>query len=127
LVTPSLANTYPLETIRSTLFSTNAAKFDKFSGLIELDGYRNAQITIKVNVIFSYNIDHDRDTAAETMLENNVKTVAIAAGDNQLFQLHNDGWIWRYTGTPCSGDSCPGWQRLDNNSKARRIAVGGFN
>ena len=29
--------------------------------------------------------------------------------------------IWRYTGTPCSGDSCPGWEKLDNNS--RTIAI----
>ena len=31
---------------------------------------------------------------------------------SKLYQLHNDGWIWRYTGTPCSGNSCPagsGW------------------
>jgi hypothetical protein len=33
--------------------------------------------------------------------------------------------IWRYTGTPCSGDSCPGWQRLDNNPKTVAIAVAG--
>jgi hypothetical protein len=33
--------------------------------------------------------------------------------------------IWRYTGTPCSGDSCPGWQRLDNNPKTIAIAATG--
>ena len=28
------------------------------------------------------------------------------------YQLHT--WcIWRYTGSPCIGDSCPPWQRLD--------------
>ncbi len=32
-----------------------------------------------------------------------------------LFQVHIDGSIWRYTGTPCSGNNCPGWQLLDNN------------
>jgi serine protease len=26
------------------------------------------------------------------------------------------GAIWRYTGQPCAGESCPGWQLLDNNS-----------
>ena len=29
--------------------------------------------------------------------------------------MHIDGSIWRYTGTPCSGNNCPGWQLLDNN------------
>jgi len=42
-----------------------------------------------------------------------------------LYQLHNDGWIWQYTGTPCSGNSCPGWTRLDNNPKTRAITGGG--
>jgi hypothetical protein len=26
-------------------------------------------------------------------------------------------------GTPCSGNSCPGWQRLDNNPKTKAIAA----
>lgn len=34
-----------------------------------------------------------------------------------------DGTIWRYTGTPCSGNSCPGWQVLDNNSRTVTVAV----
>ena len=43
----------------------------------------------------------------------------------RLYQLHRDGWIWQHTGTPCSGDSCPGWVRLDNNSKTVAIAAAG--
>ena len=31
--------------------------------------------------------------------------------------------IWRYTGTPCSGSICAGWQRLDNNQKTIDIAA----
>jgi hypothetical protein len=62
-------------------------------------------------------------------LDNNPKTVAIAAAgghhDQNLYQLHNDGWIWRYTGAPCVDDSCPGWQRLDNNTKTVAIAAAG--
>jgi hypothetical protein len=56
-------------------------------------------------------------------LDNNSKTFVIAAGGNDLYQLHNDGWIWRYTGTACTGESCPGWQRLDNNQKTVAIAA----
>jgi Domain of unknown function (DUF1929) len=33
--------------------------------------------------------------------------------------------IWRYTGTPCSGESCPGWQKLDNNPKTVEIVAAG--
>jgi hypothetical protein len=37
--------------------------------------------------------------------------------------LHSDGSIWRSTGTACSGASCPGWTKLDNNPAARAIAA----
>ncbi|MBI1792257.1 MAG: hypothetical protein HYR60_32440 [Acidobacteria bacterium] len=35
------------------------------------------------------------------------------------------GVIWQYTGTPCSGDSCPGWRRLDDNDFTMGIAAAG--
>jgi hypothetical protein len=65
-------------------------------------------------------------------LDNNPRTGMVAAG-NQLFQLHtdplyqlhNDGWIWRYTGTECDGETCPGWQRLDNNANTVQLAAAG--
>jgi len=31
--------------------------------------------------------------------------------------------IWRSTGTPCSGNACPGWQLLDNNTKTIGIVA----
>ena len=66
-------------------------------------------------------------------LDNNPKTGGISAGDQlhqlhlrgQLFQRHNDGWIWRYTGLPCNGDVCAGWQRLDNNPNSVAMAAAG--
>ncbi len=58
-------------------------------------------------------------------LDNNPKTVTIAAADGGVYQLHNDGMIWKYTGVPCSGNSCPGWQRLDNNPKTNGIVSAG--
>ncbi len=44
---------------------------------------------------------------------------------SNLYQLHDNGWIWEYTGTPCSGESCPGWQPLDKNPKAIGIVAAG--
>jgi hypothetical protein len=35
------------------------------------------------------------------------------------------GAIWRFTGTACSGDSCPGWQQLDNNAKTVGVVAAG--
>ncbi len=34
----------------------------------------------------------------------------------------NGAAIWKYTGTPCTGGSCPGWQRWDNNPRSVAIA-----
>jgi len=58
------------------------------------------------------------------MLDDNTKTVKIAASGG-LYQLHNDGMIWKFTGAPCAGSSCPGWQMLDNNTKTVDIAADG--
>jgi hypothetical protein len=41
-----------------------------------------------------------------------------------LYQLHSSGLIWRYMGTECDGESCPGWQRLDNHSSTADVAAG---
>ena len=49
----------------------------------------------------------------------------VKAEDKPLYQLHKDGKIWRFTGTPCSGNSCPGWQMLDNNTATKAIAADG--
>lgn len=43
-----------------------------------------------------------------------------------LYQRHADGKIWFYTGTPCNGGSCPGWQMLDNNQQTVSIVAAGF-
>ena len=45
------------------------------------------------------------------------------AAGNQLFQLHKDGSIWRWTGVGCSG-GCSGWQQLDNDAATVMIAAG---
>jgi hypothetical protein len=32
-----------------------------------------------------------------------------------LYQLHQDGLLWKYTGTPCGGGSCPGWKLIEDS------------
>jgi hypothetical protein len=71
-------------------------------------------------------LDGDRHRARLLVLAGQYSFVIIgelaanAAGD-LLYQLHKDGTIWRYTGTPCCGSSCPGWQMLDNNPATTAI------
>jgi hypothetical protein len=50
--------------------------------------------------------------------------LSFAGHCQEAYQLHNSGMIWRYTGTPCAANSCPGWQMLDNNLKTRAIVAG---
>jgi hypothetical protein len=50
-------------------------------------------------------------------LDNNPAAKAIVAGPDALYQLHNDGSIWQYTGTPMTG-----WQELDNNATTTALA-----
>ena len=67
------------------------------------------------------------------MLDDNTRTSRIAAGGGQLnqlhdgilYQLHNDGSIWRYTGAPCNTVECPGWQMLDDNRRTISVATAG--
>lgn len=42
-----------------------------------------------------------------------------------IYQMHDDGKIWRYTRKECEGDSCPGWELLDNNTTTKQIVVAG--
>src|ERR1017187_797468 len=37
----------------------------------------------------------------------------------------NDGGFFQYTGTPCSGGSCPGWVEIDDNPTTRGTFAAG--
>ena len=54
------------------------------------------------------------------MLDNNPSAMSIVAAGSSLYQLHNDGTIWVYTGPPMTG-----WQMLDNNPSAMSIVAAG--
>ncbi len=53
-------------------------------------------------------------------LDGNRATVAIVADGGALYQLHNTGKIWRYTGVPMTG-----WQQLDGNPATVAVAASG--
>ncbi|MET3805630.1 hypothetical protein ABIB25_002634 [Nakamurella sp. UYEF19] len=55
-------------------------------------------------------------------LDDNPATVDIVASGGNLYQLHNSGRIWIYTGTPHTG-----WMELDNNPATAQIAADGGN
>jgi hypothetical protein len=54
------------------------------------------------------------------LLDRNPASVSIAAAGDELYQLHGDGKVWRYTGTPLTG-----WQMLDRNPATRQIVAAG--
>jgi hypothetical protein len=49
----------------------------------------------------------------------------MAASGRNVFQLHDDRSIWRSTGIPCAGGSCPGWEMLDSSPATSAIAASG--
>jgi hypothetical protein len=51
------------------------------------------------------------------------KEIAIQIPSGGLYQLRFDGSIWEYTGTPCSGLSCPGWVPIDRNPGSASISA----
>jgi hypothetical protein len=61
----------------------------------------------------------------QAVLDNERASLGTTRSDDNFYQLHSGGAIWKYTGTPCSGDSCPGWQKLDNNPATVAIATSG--
>jgi hypothetical protein len=58
------------------------------------------------------------------MLDNNPAAINIVASAGKLYQLHSNGGLWQYTGMPCSGSICPGWQLLINDGTGRIAADG---
>jgi hypothetical protein len=53
----------------------------------------------------------------------NERTATVASFRNPPTPVWS-GAVWRYTGTPCSGNSCTGWQRLDNNPRTITVTAG---
>jgi len=60
---------------------------------------------------------------------NSSKDLEIEAGGNNLCLRFNDGSVWGYAGTPCDasggGKPCPGWQKLNADSRTVQIKANG--
>lgn len=57
-------------------------------------------------------------TPAWQLLDNNAATISAISDAGNLYQLHNSGKIWRYTGPPVTG-----WQEIDNNPASKKIVT----
>jgi len=60
--------------------------------------------------------------ASWELLDNNAATIDAVVADATLYQLHNTGKIWQYTGVPLTG-----WKELDNNPATKKIITAGGN
>ena len=60
-------------------------------------------------------------------LDDNKATVKIVADGNNLYQLHNDGWVFKYTGTsnctPAEWNRC--WQAIGSDKETKDIIASG--
>lgn len=48
-------------------------------------------------------------------IDRNGRTTSVAATQDKIFQLHDNGLIWRWKGLPCADGGCPYWAMIDNN------------
>lgn len=48
------------------------------------------------------------------LIDNNPNTVEIEASADGLLQRHKNGVVWRFTGTVCQNNLCPGWMPIQN-------------
>jgi hypothetical protein len=71
------------------------------------------------------NVYQDNFGLTQPVLDENPQTkeIAIQIPSGGLHQLRFDGSIWEYTGTPCSGSSCPGWVAIDRNPTSASISA----
>ena len=56
-------------------------------------------------------------------IDNNNRSIEVAATRNSLFQLHNTGLVWQWLGQPCESGICPHWRLIGNDQ--RTIAISG--
>jgi peptidyl-Asp metalloendopeptidase len=78
----------------------------------------------------SPNVKYNGIATGTAATNDNVRVLNGTAGTVAAFNSppgSDIGSIWRSTGTACSGNSCPGWLRLDNNGASVRMAAGGGN
>src|SRR4051812_9602968 len=84
----------------------------QFSSMRDL--FAGASVTV------NFGTTEDLSTWSWQLLDNNPATVGIVADGGNLYQRHNTGLIWRYTGTPLTG-----WQELDNNPRTGELTAAG--
>jgi hypothetical protein len=80
------------------------------------DLFAGASVTVHLGTI------EDLSAWSWQLLDNNPATQEIVADGGNLYQRHNTGLIWRYTGPPLTG-----WELLDNNPATAGIAASGGN
>lgn len=76
------------------------------------------------------NVNYSGQAMGTTGTNDNARVLngtAVTVAGFRTPQGSDIGSIWRSTGAPCTGNSCPGWQRFDNNGASVRIAAGAGN
>jgi pimeloyl-ACP methyl ester carboxylesterase len=129
-LTPS--GRWPYETIAKPLFLASGAKdvgsqnvMDIFHPLVAVSDRFPKMIGRRLLMLETgHSISDERPQHLASQI---IDFLFAPSEDNSLFQLQRNGRIWRHTGTPCSGESCPGWQMFDNNSATVAIVAGGSN
>jgi hypothetical protein len=65
----------------------------------------------------SIKMTHPTGCNGWSLVDNNPKLAYIVAGPTTVYEMHQDGSIWQYSGIPCNYNAtvCSGCTMLDNN------------
>jgi hypothetical protein len=112
---------------QSPQVSPISTAFTDFTPLVTMSGLAYSSKTKS----YSQTISTDPTVYLLTDFTNTTTHINVSLGtrDQTYFDISPafflGATIWSYTGTPCSGSSCPGWLQLDNNPATVAIASGG--
>jgi hypothetical protein len=136
----------PSITMTGSAYTTQTGRYSQTistdPGVDVLEDFTNAQTRLNVSLGTSDQTTVSVASSAHTIwkfqggtcdvlcagwvtLDDNPLTSEIAASNNNLYQLHTDGGVWKSTGVACTGYSCPGWINLDNNPQVQSLVADG--
>jgi len=112
---------------QSPQVSKTSTAFTDFTPMVTMSGSAYSSTT------GSYSKTISTDPAVSLMTDFTSTTthidVSLGTTNQTYFSIYPayglGATIWSYTGTPCSGTSCPGWQQLDDNPATVAIVGGG--
>ena len=60
------------------------------------------------------------------LIDDNPNTQTVITAPSGIFEQQTGGYLWKYTGVPCSPAGCRGWVLIDRNPNTSEVIGGAF-